>query len=176
MVLLQRSRLSQRRSLIGVLCGTAIVVLGLALWLEPRPAEALPLATVEGKVLELKADSLDLDLEAGTATLQGHVRAELGKLELRAKRVELEYDDAPKVRRVRAVGGVSAWYDGSRVQAERLEVDLAKQEAELTGGVEVRRGKSKLKAARARIDLQTKKLKLEQVSGSFAVESVSKQP
>ncbi len=165
-----------KRRLMGVLGAATLVCLTLSLWLEPRPAEALPLATVEGKVLELKADSLELDLEAGTATLQGHVRAELGKLKLRAKRVELEYDDAPKVRRVRALGGVRAYYDGARVEAERLEVDVAKHEAVLLGGVEVRRGASRLKAARARIDLKTRKLKLEQVSGSFEVGSSDKKP
>lgn len=163
-----------KRRLFGVVSAAALIGLTLSVWLEPRPAEALPLATVEGKVLELKADSLDLDLEAGTATLKGHVRAELGKLKLRADRVELEYDDAPKVRKVRALGGVTALHDGARVSAERLEVDIAKREAVLLGGVEVRRGGSKLKAARARIDLETKKLKLEQVSGSFAVDSAKK--
>ncbi|MGE0327495.1 MAG: LptA/OstA family protein [Polyangiaceae bacterium] len=160
--------------LIGVVGGASLVALTLSLWLEPSPAAAVPLATIDGKVLELKADSLDLDLEAGTATLQGHVRAELGKLKLRAERVELEYDDAPKVRRVRAIGGVNALYDGARVKASRLEVDVVKNEAELLGGVEVRRGGSQLRAAKARIDLKTKKLKLEQVSGSFAVDSASK--
>src|SRR2546429_3642820 len=70
-------------------------------------AHAAPLAVVEGEVLDVSADHFDIDVEHGTATLQGSVVARVGELEVRCPAVELSYDESPRVKWARARGGVS---------------------------------------------------------------------
>lgn len=151
--------------LAGALCSALVL-----LWALPRPAHADPLATIDGKTLELQAERLELDLEGRNAKLSGHVRARLGKLRIRAEQIEIEYDRAPSVKRVSARAGVTVLYDGARVEAKQLDVDVIAGEARLTGGVDVKRGQSKLRASSAVIDLRAKKLRLEQVTGSIELQ------
>lgn len=152
----------------------ALGIVLICLWALPEAAHADPLATVDGKTLELQAERLELDLEGRSATLSGNVRARLGKLRVRAERIEIEYDKAPRVKRVTARAGVTVLYDGARVEARELDVDVASGEARLAGGVVIKRGESKLRASRAVIDLRTKKLRLEQVSGSIELKDDAK--
>ncbi|MBX3181718.1 MAG: hypothetical protein KIT72_12365 [Polyangiaceae bacterium] len=141
-------------------------------WLAPESAEALPLTTVDGEPLKVRAEVLDIDVARGQALFTGQVVVRVGKLELRSETVELSYDDDARVKRVVARGGITARYDGAVLKSDGLSLDAQKKRAELHGGVEVRRGKSLLRAKRATIDLDTRRVRLEQVSGSVSLQAL----
>ncbi len=141
-------------------------------WLTPDSAEALPLTTFDGEPLRLRAEVLEIDVARGQALFTGKVVARVGKLEVRAETLELGYDSAARVTRVEAGGGVTARYDGAVLKSDGLSLDARKQRAELHGGVEVRQGKSLLRAKRATIDLDTRRVRLEQVSGSVSLQAL----
>jgi len=153
-----------------VACGAALA-LGTA---SVTPASAGPLAVVEGEKLDIKADKLDVDIDKGTALLEGNVEARLGELSVSCPKVEIRYDQAPRVRWVKGSGGVRARVKGIDAVASSVVVDLAKREVTLTGGVRLARGKGWVEAGKATIDLSTKKLTLSEVKGSIPVEPPSR--
>lgn len=137
------------------------------------PSDATPpgsLAVVEGEVLDLKADKLDVDIAAGNAVLEGNVSAKLGDLKVSCKKIEVKYDQAPNVRWARGTGGVSASMRGIEATAAAVEVDVTRHSVELTGNVRLSRGKGWVTAERARIDLGTRHVTLEAVQGSIPVQ------
>ncbi|MBI3203380.1 MAG: hypothetical protein IT377_18100 [Polyangiaceae bacterium] len=134
------------------------------------PAAAGPLAVVEGEKLDIKANQLDIDIDKGTALLEGNVEAKLGELTVTCPKVEIRYDQAPRVRWVKGSGGVRARVKGIDATASSVAVDLAKREVTLSGGVRLARGKGWVEADKATIDLATKKLTLQDVKGSIPVE------
>ena len=64
----------------------------------PTAANAGPLGVIDGQTLDVGADKLDVDIEKGTATLEGHVQATLGDIHVDCSRIELKYDQTPKAR------------------------------------------------------------------------------
>lgn len=134
-------------------------------------AHADPLAVVGGEALSVEADRLRVDIDKGTATLEGSVRATLGELEVTCTRVELTYDQAPSVKWAKGSGGVRARMKGVEARASAVEVDMARRRVALSGGVQLRRGKGWVKAERATIELDTRRVSLEEVSGSIPVEA-----
>ncbi|MCC6216872.1 MAG: hypothetical protein IT376_18585 [Polyangiaceae bacterium] len=134
-------------------------------------AQADPLAEIGGEALSIEADRLRVDIEKGTAVLEGSVRATLGELEVTCSRVELTYDQAPSVKWAKGSGGVRARMKGVEARASAVEVDMARRKVALSGGVQLRRGKGWVKAERASIDLDTRRISLEDVSGSIPVEA-----
>ena len=154
-----------RRTLsIGVLA----LLAGLSL---PNPAaQADPLAVIAGETLDVKADKLDVDIEKGTATLTGNVSAVMGDLSVTCPKVEIKYDEAPKVRWARGTGGVNANIKGIIAKAASVEVDVATRSVKLSGSVRLSRGKGWVEAERAVIDIATRKVTLHEVKGSIPVE------
>lgn len=134
-------------------------------------AQADPLAVIAGEALDVKADRLEVDIDKGTAQLAGHVRVTMGELEVWAPAVGIQYDQAPRVKWARATDGVKARVKGIEATAQSVEVDVAKRRVKLSGGVRLTRGKGWLKAERASIDLATRKVTLDEVSGSIPVET-----
>ena len=159
-----------RRSPIGILLTASALALA-AVAVPGSPAQADPLAVVAGEALDIRAERLNIDVDQGTAILEGNVHAKLGELEVHCPRVEIRYDEAPKVRWARGTGGVEATVRGIRARAQAVEVDVAKRRVSLAGGVHLRRGRGWVKAEHATIDLATRKVQLRDVKGSIRVES-----
>jgi lipopolysaccharide export system protein LptA len=137
---------------------------------EPSAAQAVPLAVVEGETLDIKAEKLDVDIDKGTAVLEGKVEARMGDLQVFCPKVEIKYDGAPRVQWAKGSGGVRAKVKGIDATASSVVVDLSKREVRLSGSVRLSRGKGWVEAGKARIDLSTRKVTLEEVKGSIPVE------
>ena len=133
------------------------------------PAQG-PLGVVGGEALDIMAEKLDVDVDRGTATLNGKVRAKLGELLVECPKVDIRYDSAPNVRFAKGTGGVRAAFRDIVAKAEAVEVDVAKRQLLLSGGVQLTRGRGWVKADRALIDLATRKVSLQAVTGSIPVE------
>jgi lipopolysaccharide export system protein LptA len=143
-------------------------------------AVAAPLATLArplgaepredaGEPLQMSADRLDLDVEAKTALLTGHVKLARGAMSLSCPRVDLRYDHVPHVTWARGSGGVVAEVRGMRAEAPEVEVDLGARTMELRGGVRLTRGDGWITAERASIDIATAKVTMSDVKGSIPI-------
>jgi lipopolysaccharide transport protein LptA len=147
--------------------------LGLAMVMLCMPAgraQADPLAVVAGEALDVTADRLNVDVSQGTAVLEGKVEVQMGELAVRCPRVEIRYNEAPKVRWARGTGGVQANVRGIEARASVVEVDVARRKVKLAGGVHLSRGRGWVRAELAVIDLATRKVSLREVKGSIPVE------
>ncbi len=156
-----RLRLSH---LVPVLFGAALFSL-----VREVPAQG-PLGTIGGEVLDVTAEKLEVDVDRGTATLNGKVHAKLGELQVDCPRVEVRYDSAPNVRFARGTGGVRAAFRDIVAKAQTVEVDVTKRQLALSGGVQLARGRGWVHADRALIDLSSRKVSLQEVTGSIPVE------
>jgi lipopolysaccharide export system protein LptA len=137
----------------------------------PLPAQAGPLAVVAGESLDVRADSLEVDMARGSALLDGNVHAVLGDLEVDCARVEVRYDGAPNVRWAKGTGGVNARAKGFAATATALEVDVVRRSVRLEGAVRLSRGRGWVTADSATIDLNTRKIVLNEVKGSIPVQT-----
>ncbi len=147
------------------------VLFGAALFSAVRVAPAQgPLGVIGGEALDVMAEKLDVDVDRGTATLNGKVRAKLGELQVECPTVDIRYDTAPNVRYAKGTKGVRAAFRDIVAKAETVEVDVAKRQLLLSGGVQLTRGRGWVKADRALIDLATHKVSLQEVTGSIPVE------
>lgn len=136
----------------------------------PSSAKADPLGVIAGETLDVTADKLDVDIERGRALLQGEVTVVMGELRVECPKVEIGYDEAPKVRWARGSGGVQMSIKGIDAKAQLVEVDVAKRRVRLKGGVRLTRGKGWITAERASIDIPTQKVTLHDVKGSIPVD------
>lgn len=141
-----------------------------ALLATPRfTGAADPLAAVGGGSMDVQAEVLEIDIEAGQAVLTGNVSLKKGTLAVKCPRIDLRFDQSPNITWVRGSGGVSADVRGVHADAPEVEVDLAKQSMELRGGVRLTRGSGFIQADTAVIDLASAKVTLTQVKGSVPV-------
>jgi lipopolysaccharide export system protein LptA len=122
----------------------------------------------EGAV-SLEADSLDIDILAGEATLTGKVTLLKGDLAVSCPRIDLRFDHSPRVTWARGSGGVTADLRGVHAEAPSVDVDMARQVLDLRGGVKLTLGQGWLTADSARISIPTAKVSLTQVKGSIPV-------
>jgi lipopolysaccharide export system protein LptA len=123
----------------------------------------------EGEALQMSADKLELDVEARTALLTGHVKVARGAMTLSCPRVDVRYDQVPHVTWARGTGGVVAEVKGVRAEAPEVEVDLARRTMDLRGGVRLTRGEGWITAERASIDIATARVTMSDVKGSIPV-------
>lgn len=135
----------------------------------PAAAGARPLGVVAGETLDVRADSLEVDMARGSALLEGKVHASLGDLQVDCAKVEVRYDEAPNVRWARGTGGVSARAKGFSATASTIEVDVSRRNVRLSGAVKLSRGRGWVTADSATIDLATRKIVLNGVEGSIPV-------
>jgi lipopolysaccharide export system protein LptA len=132
-------------------------------------ARADPLAGIGGEALDITADSLEVDVPAGTAVLTGHVSLIKGVLKVECPRIDIKYDEAPHVKWAKGSGGVTAEIRGVHAEAPEVELDLARHVLELRGGVRLTRGQGWLNAERASIEISSAKVTLKDVRGSLPV-------
>jgi lipopolysaccharide export system protein LptA len=147
-----------------------IVALSAAAFLAatPRAMSADKAPPVE-EPLSMSADRLDLDVEAKTAVLTGHVTLARGAMSLSCPRVDVRYDQVPHVTWARGSGGVVAEVKGVRAEAPDVELDLAARTMELRGGVRLTRGEGWITADRASINIATAKVTMSDVKGSIPI-------
>lgn len=119
--------------------------------------------------MTVAADSLDVDVEAGTAVLTGAVSLSRGEMTVRCPRIDLRFDHTPHLTWAKGSGGVAADVRGVHAEAPEVELDLVKQTLELRGGVRLKRGQGWLQADRATIDMATAKVTASQVKGAIPV-------
>jgi lipopolysaccharide transport protein LptA len=149
----------------------ATVVLTSALTVPAaNDAQADPLAEIGGETLDIRAEQLDVDIARGRALLSGNVSAKLGELEVLCPKVDIRYDEAPKVRWARGSGGIKARLKGIEATADSVELDVARRNVKLAGAVRLTRGRGWVEAERASIDIATSKVTLHDVKGSIPVE------
>ncbi len=135
----------------------------------PNGAGADPLAGIGGEAVDLTADKLEVDVPAGTAVLTGHVTLVRGSLRVDCPRVDVRYDEAPRVTWAKGSGGVTADIRGVHAEAPEVELDLARHVLELRGGVRLTRGQGWLNADKATIEIASAKVTLKDVKGSLPV-------
>jgi lipopolysaccharide export system protein LptA len=123
----------------------------------------------DGEGLQMSADRLDLDVEARTALLTGHVKLARGPMTLSCPRVDVRYDHVPHVTWARGSGGVVAEVKGVRAEAPEVEVDLGARTMELRGGVRLTRGDGWITAERATINIATARVTMTDVKGSIPI-------
>ena len=122
-----------------------------------------------GDAVKLQAERLDIDIMAGEATLTGKVTLAKGELTVSCPRIDLRFDHAPHVTWARGSCGVTADVQGVHAEAPSVEIDLARQLVELSGGVKLTRGQGWLTADSVRIDVATARVSLTQVKGAIPV-------
>src|SRR5690242_2669104 len=132
-----------------------------------RSVSAEPL--LGGDAIELAAEKLEVDVPAGTAVLTGHVTLVRGGLRVDCPRIDVRYDEAPRVTWAKGSGGVTADIRGVHAEAPEVELDLARHVLELRGGVRLTRGQGWLNADKATIEIGTAKVTLKDVKGSLPV-------
>ena len=132
-------------------------------------ASATEILGVGESAVSLEADSLDIDILAGEATLTGKVTLLKGDLAVSCPRIDLRFDHTPHVTWARGSGGVTADLRGVHAEAPSVDVDMARQVLDLHGGVKLTRGQGWLTADSARIVIPTAKVSLTQVKGSIPV-------
>ena len=142
--------------------------LGVAL-LPLQRAGADPLSGANGEAIDLSAEKLEVDVPAGTAVLTGHVTLVRGALKVDCPRIDVRYDEAPRVTWAKGSGGVTADIRGVHAEAPEVELDLARHILELRGGVRLTRGQGWLNADKATIEISTAKVTLKDVKGSLPV-------
>lgn len=126
--------------------------------------------------VQMTADRLELDVEAKTAVLAGHVKLSKGAMSLGCPHVDVRFDHVPHVTWAKGTGGVVAEVKGVRAEAPEVEVDLAAHVMDLRGGVKLTRGDGWISAEKARIDIATAKVTLTDVKGSIPVPKPSSSP
>src|SRR5690606_19060256 len=151
------------------IAGVLLMALGGFVWTGHVPDARANLATIGGQTLDVKADTLDVDIHRGRATLEGNVHAKLGELTVVCPKVEMTYDEAPQVRWAKGTGGVEARVQGIVARAQVVEVDVPKRKVDLSGGVRLTRGQGWVEAERASIDISTYRVTLHEVQGSIPV-------
>lgn len=126
-------------------------------------------AEVSKEAIDISAEELTLDVNAGTAEFSGKVSLRRGDLKVRCQKLEVRYDEGPSIVFAKGMGGVEAELRGIRAEAPEVEIDLSRNWLELRGGVRIAQGSGFLKAASGSIDLGTSKVKLTGIQGSIPV-------
>jgi lipopolysaccharide transport protein LptA len=150
----------RRSLLLATAAGVAVILPTGTMSAEPANA---------GDPLQMSADRLELDVEAKTALLTGHVKLTRGPMSLSCPRVDVRYDQVPHVTWAKGSGGVVADVKGVRAEAPEVEIDMAARSMELHGGVRLTRGEGWITAERASINIGTGKVSMSDVKGSIPI-------
>ena len=148
-----------------------MTIVAVALVAPENGLQAAPLGVIDGEVLDVQAERLEVNVDKATAELHGNVRVMFGQLEVKCPKVDIRYDESPRVRWAKGSGGVIARLQGIDAQAQTIELDVPKRRVELKGGVRLARGRGWVTAERASIDLATQHVSLHDVKGSIPVEA-----
>ena len=105
--------------------------------------------------VEIGADSLSVDRNAGTAVFSGNVVIGQGDLRIAAERVRVIYDDTTgDITRLAMSGGVTLVTANEEAEAEAADYDLGTGELVLTGDVLLTQGDSALSADRMVVNVE----------------------
>ena len=118
------------------------VIIGALLVVAPAPAAHAEQMLGGADGIMVQAEHLEVDIMAGDATLTGNVTLTRGDVSVSCPRVELRFDQTPRVTWARGSGGVAADVRGVHAEAPVVEVDLVRQVLDLRGGVKLTRGQS----------------------------------
>lgn len=124
--------------------------------LAPAPAAPTP--------VDIRADRLELDQEAGRARFAGDVEVKQGPLTLRCETLAARYAEG-EITALTAEGGVTLTGDGWTARAARAEWDRAAGRLVLTGDPRIARGADTLRGARVLIWPDAQKVVVEQARG-----------
>jgi len=163
----RRTRLTSSRRWLFRAAAVACFVLASATF-APR-VTADPLLDVGKGDVSVQADTLEVDVAAGTAVLTGKVVLSKGDLTVRCPRFDLKFDATPHVRWAKGSGGVVADVRGVHGEAPEVELDMVKQTLEMRGGVKLSRGQGWIQAEKATIELATARVTATQIKGSIPV-------
>lgn len=130
-------------------------------------AHADPVLAVGGDAVHIEAEELVVDVAAGEAVLTGKVKISKGDLTVSCPRIDLRFEQSPRVTWLKGSGGVSADLRGVHAEAPTVELDMSKHVMDLRGGVRLTRGQGWLTADSAKIAISTGKVSLSQVKGSL---------
>ncbi|MEL6582474.1 MAG: LptA/OstA family protein [Pseudomonadota bacterium] len=109
--------------------------------------------------VDVTADSLTFDREAGTVVFSGDVQLIQGDLTMTANQIEVFYTESGReasdgVTRLVAEGDVSLKSEEETIEAERAVYDLAAGTLDATGNVRLLQGRNALTAEAASIDIE----------------------
>jgi lipopolysaccharide transport protein LptA len=152
--------MSRRSVMLATATGVAVILASGTMSAEPANA---------GDPLQMSADRLELDIEAKTARLTGHVKLTRGPMSLTCPRVDVRYDQVPHVTWAKGSGGVVADVKGVHAEAPEVEIDMAARTMDLHGGVRLTRGEGWITAERASINIGTGKVSMSEVKGSIPI-------
>ncbi|MGH1330155.1 MAG: LptA/OstA family protein [Paracoccaceae bacterium] len=110
--------------------------------------------------VEIEADQLSVDQATGIATFTGNVLIGQGEMRLSAGKVIVEYaaasaDEAGKIARLLASGGVTMVNGGEAAEAQNAEYTIDSGKIIMTGNVILTQGQSALSAGRLIVDLKS---------------------
>lgn len=115
-----------------------------------------------GAPIEITADNLAVDQQAGTAVFEGNVVIGQGDLRLSAGRVSVVYGaEQGSISRLEATGGVTFVTDEAAAEAARASYDIDGERLTLTGDVLLTQGASALAANSMTINLTTGAARME---------------
>lgn len=115
-----------------------------------------------GLPVEISADSLQIDREAGTAQFSGNVVVGQGDLKLSAGSVAVTFsEESREIVRIRAEGGVTVVTETEAAEAQSADYALADGVLILSGDVLLSQDGSAIAADRMVIDLDTGTAQLE---------------
>lgn len=104
--------------------------------------------------VEMAADALSIDRDAGTAVFEGNVEAGQGTLRLAADRVTVTYGEtAGQITRMEADGNVVLTTGEEAAEAETAQYDVMTGAVVMTGDVLLTQGPNALAGDRLAIDL-----------------------
>jgi lipopolysaccharide export system protein LptA len=158
-----------RRTLLALALAAPLAVSAGTIAASPQAGSQAPPGPAQpvSEALDMTADRLELDIEAKTAILTGHVKLSRAEMKVSCPRVDVRYDRVPHVTWARGSGGVVAEVKGVRAEAPEVEIDLPARTLDLRGGVRLTRGDGWLTAERASINMATAKVTLSDVKGSI---------
>src|SRR5690349_14285994 len=114
---------------------TRTLSLALLLLCLPRTsAHAESLLALPTDPMNLQADKVEIEINAGNAVLSGNVLLSKGDLSVRCARVDVKFDTTPHIRWAKGSGGVTADVRGVHAEAPDVEFDVVRQTLELRGG------------------------------------------
>jgi lipopolysaccharide export system protein LptA len=137
-------------------------VLAIALLVAAAPAAALK--SDREQPMEIDADGMVSNVDAGDAVLSGNVRIVQGTLRVRAERAEISRNDAGEVSRAVLTGAPATLAedldDGGRLDARaaRIDYDMGGKLVVLTGDAVVAQPQGELRGERITYNLQTGRL------------------
>ena len=126
--------------------------------------------------IKVKADSVEVDHDGKTASLEGNVKVTWGVLALTANRVDVHYASTGAPTRWEASGTVRVTWRSYTITSNTLKIEQTDKTLTFRGPLAFTQGSAKLKAKGAVLDLETKRLSIREVQGEMNLDEVIEFP